>query len=89
MTGGTTNPVARKAWRWLARRALIEFTRRDLWQGVKGGQVEDAERDLVPALEELSRRGFIRKKAASTDRGRGRPSEVWMVNPEALRLERV
>ena len=70
--------------RWLRRRPQPEadFTKRELWQGTKGGKFRVAS-DLDAPLGRLVDAGWIARRPLPSDAA-GRPSEVWACNPEAL-----
>jgi hypothetical protein len=70
--------------RWIRRRpeALDDFSKRELWQGVKGGRFRLAS-DLDGPLRRLEAAGWIARRPLPSDRA-GRPSEVWAVNPEGV-----
>ena len=70
--------------RWLRRRPQPggDFTKRDLWQGVKGGRFRVAS-DLDAPLGRLVDAGWIARRPLPSDAA-GRPSEAWACNPEAL-----
>jgi replicative DNA helicase len=83
MQGLTSDPIVDKAWGWIARHARPDrtFSRRDLYQGVKGGRIKVVA-DLDPSMEKLRGAGRI-AQVGSKPTG-GRRSEVWAVNPEAM-----
>ena len=85
MQGNTGAPAVDKVWRWVTNRADqgANFTRRELWQGTKGGRFSVA-LDLDKPLAQLRDAGRIARIETEAPRA-GRPSEVWAVNPEALR----
>lgn len=68
--------------RWIERKGKREFTRREAHQ--HGRRRFHKIDDIDPALDELTRRGFIRPKPAETS-GPGRPpSRAYEVNPAAF-----
>lgn len=72
--------LAIRAIRWLTRRPEItETSRRDLFQGLKGGQAELTAEDLTPALDLLIEHGYLRPVPRPSVAGR--PSEGYEVNP--------
>lgn len=83
MAGRTGDPVVDKLWNWITRRGEpgTDFTRQDIWQGVKGGRLRLAE-DLDGPLARLRVAGRIARRAVA--RHVGRPPEVWAVNPQAI-----
>ena len=73
--------VAKKALGWIVRKAVAEFSRRDLWQGVKGGIVQRAA-DLDPSLDLLTEHGYVMLLGPPVDKGQGRPhAPRYAVNP--------
>jgi hypothetical protein len=79
---GTATPVrqARLVQRWIERNAKRQFTKRELYEGVKGRFHTVAA--LEPSLDLLTAQGFILKDAPR--RVVGRPSESYSVNPHML-----
>jgi replicative DNA helicase len=74
---------ARLVLAWVARRGGAAFSRRDLFQGVKGRfKRVDA---LQPALSLLVSHDYIRERPGPERPGPGRkPSQVYEVNPRAV-----
>lgn len=85
MAGETGDRQLDKVWRWISARDLpqSDFTRSDLWNGVKNGRFIFAA-ELDGPLERLARAGRIARRSAMGN-GPGRPPQVWAVNPEVLR----
>lgn len=71
---------ARHVWTWVVDRGERTFTRRDCHRAHRS---VGTSRDLSPVLDLLVEHGLIRAAAPSSP-ARGRPSEVWQVNPTAL-----
>jgi hypothetical protein len=86
---GTDTDVsdAEHIWRWVVRRKVTEFTRRDLHQAVRRRFPKpDA---LDAPLAELTRRNMIRAKTSDREVRTGRPaSPDFDVNPEAVEAEK-
>jgi len=77
--GGSSDDDAHYVLRWIERHGLQEFTKRDAQQHGKS-RFHRAD-DIDPALEELSRRGYIRLRLSERT-GPGRPtSPTFEVNP--------
>jgi hypothetical protein len=71
--------LAKRILGWVRRDRPEQFTLRDLHQHFR--QV-DLPTDLLPALEVLEGRGFIRRRQDKERQGRGRkPSPTFDVNP--------
>jgi hypothetical protein len=78
--------TAEAVWKWIARRQLAQFTKRDVYRGLRR-QLAGAE-DLDLSLTELTRRGLVRPKSVSIESKAGRPaSPEFEVNPAALPYE--
>lgn len=71
---------AEHLWRWLSARGVRTITRRDLHQGVRGRVKRSAA--MEPALKLLVEHGYLRPLVENL-RTRGRPSEVYEINPSA------
>ena len=79
LDGGSCDDDAHYVLRWIERHGLQEFTKRDAQQHGKC-RFHRAD-DIDPALEELSRRGYIRLRPSERT-GPGRPaSPTFEVNP--------
>jgi hypothetical protein len=70
--------VSRRVLRWIADRALTEFSRRDAFDQLRDQRLQKVT-DLDPALELLLAHGYLARVA--TSRGPGRPSIRFRVNP--------
>ncbi len=74
--------------RWIVRHEIKEFTKRDAQQ--HGKRRFPQATDIDAPLEELARRGYIRKKPLLQSAGPGRPpSPSFEVNPEIFKREQV
>jgi hypothetical protein len=74
---------ARKVLQWLRERPdLKRFTRRDVHQGLRGSERFTAADGLDAPLQLLERHGYVRKVEVPHERGPGRPSDVYVRNPE-------
>ena len=67
---------------WIKRYCRRDFTKRDVHQ--HGKQRFPKSSDIDPALEELTRRGYIRLRPITTDGPGRRPSPMFDVNPKAF-----
>jgi hypothetical protein len=87
MSGRTGDAAMDKVWRWITNRSEpgADFSRSDLWDGVKGGRFGIAA-DLDAPLRRLAACGRIARRP-SDEPANGRPAEVWAVNPAALARE--
>jgi hypothetical protein len=74
---------ARKILEWIRRAGKPEFTGRDCHYAVRHAIKKKI--DLDPILVLLADRGYIRKGVSQKSAKGGRPSEVWEVNPSALK----
>jgi len=76
-----TADAAQRIIRWLERAQAETFTKRELFEGVKGSfrRVEALEEPLAT----LAAHGYIRQRQAAEKR-RGRPSDVYDVHPQAF-----
>src|SRR5262249_36321748 len=73
--------LAQRAVRWLARRPqVVEVSRNELFQGLKGGQSNLKADDLVPAIQILVAYGYMRPTLVIPGVP-GRPSEMYEINP--------
>lgn len=66
---------------WKRLGGVTEISKRDLYERVKGRFAKASGMD--PGLDELTRRGYVRREVRSS--GRGRPSEIIVCNPDAPR----
>lgn len=72
---------ARIVLRWIEKVGARTFTKRDAWQGVRGGIIQKSD-DLDPAIELLTEHNYIRELAGEDRAGPGRkPSPRYEVNP--------
>ncbi|RMF86426.1 MAG: DUF3987 domain-containing protein [Planctomycetota bacterium] len=70
--------------RWIRKHNQQQFSKREIHQ--KNRHLFPLVDDIEPVLSELERRGYIRK--TKTDKhGRGRPSEVYEVNPRVFETQ--
>ena len=76
---------ARVVVRWIEKTGTTVFTKRDCWQGTRGGAIGKTD-DLDPALEMLTEHGYIREEQREEQRaGPGRkPSPRYEVNPRVF-----
>jgi hypothetical protein len=79
LLGGDSTALAGKVLRWIKRRGVAEFTKRECQQNFKS-QLRKAD-ELDGPLALLRDHGYIRPAPEEQDRGRGRPSERFEVNP--------
>ncbi len=81
MNGLTGDKALDKVLRWLRRRENVgePFSKRELFQGVKGGRIRIAQ-DLNGPLERLRISGRIAPIPQERS-GRGRPTSLWAINP--------
>jgi hypothetical protein len=74
---------AEMVWKWISRRRLTAFTKRDVHRGLRRQFAKPDDLDLP--LTELTRRNIIRVKPTTTEVKPGRlPSPKYDVNPAAL-----
>jgi hypothetical protein len=71
---------ARRVLRWITRKGLNRFTKRDAWQDLKGSF--DTADDLDPPIALLGRHGYIRYVSEPREGPGRRPSPVYEVNPQ-------
>ncbi|MQA17562.1 MAG: DUF3987 domain-containing protein, partial [Pseudonocardiaceae bacterium] len=72
---------ARHVLAWITRTGSREFTRRDLFDAVRGKSRFTKVTDLDPALSLLTEHGHIRHKPTEPKPNGGRPSVVYQVHP--------
>lgn len=73
---------AKFVWRWIERKAVTNFTEREVFEGTKGHFRKV--NNLRPALGVLVEHGFLRQRAQQEKTGPGRrPSPTYDVNPLA------
>lgn len=70
---------ARAVLRWIQREGKREFTQRDAHVAHKHRFARVS--DLMPALDVLAERGYIRLRPRATGPKGGRPSDIFAVNP--------
>lgn len=70
---------ARYVLNWIVRNSRSEFAKREVQQ--HGKRRFPKADDIDPALEELTRRGYVRRKATTTTRPGRPPSPAFEVNP--------
>jgi len=71
---------AKRVLAWVRKQGLASFSKRDLFQGLKGYFKRVAQ--IEPVLALLQEHGYIRQQAAESRSGAGRkPSPVYEVNP--------
>jgi hypothetical protein len=73
---------AQKLWRYIARRHLSQVTRRELWQGTKGGRFRQVG-DIDPCVGLLVEHGYLRAVGGNG----GTRTETYAVNRKALEHE--
>jgi replicative DNA helicase len=80
---GATDPDlddARHALDWIVRTQRDQFTRRDLFNAVRGQRFAKVT-ELDPALDLLTEHGYIRERTTTTGTKGGRPSIAYDVHP--------
>ncbi|WNV89021.1 YfjI family protein [Umezawaea sp. Da 62-37] len=87
LMSGRRSPLepARAVLTWLRRKGLTEFTVRQAWRDLSGQVWATATEDVREALADLDDLGWIALRVNDAPRRRGRPTEIYDVNPEALR----
>lgn len=76
-----TRAAALKVLGWIKRTSTMTFTARDCFRALNGSF--NSMEDLRPGLLALVERGYLRD-VAQAPRERGRPSQVYEVNPELV-----
>lgn len=71
---------ARRVLSWITREHRTDFTRRELFNAVRSQQFERVD-DLEPALALLTDHGYIARRPADPNAGRGRPKVTYDVHP--------
>ena len=86
MGAGPNDILARRALEWIRRHHLQNFRLADCYDALRRGMdASQKSKDLLPAMEILAERNFIRDLPEPDSRGPGRrPSPAYEVNPAAL-----
>ncbi|HEY9411435.1 MAG TPA: YfjI family protein [Jiangellaceae bacterium] len=71
---------ARRVLRWITSNHHTDFTRRELFNAVRSQHFERVD-DLEPALDLLTDHGYIARRPAEPNAGRGRPKVTYDVHP--------
>lgn len=88
LMSGRRSPLepARAVLAWIRRKGLTEFTVRQAWRDLSGQAWATATEEVREALADLEDLGWLCLRTTTDQpRRRGRPSEIYDVNPEALR----
>ena len=72
---------AKRILAWIRRNHALEFTRREVHQGLRGSQEFQHPDSLEPPLNLLESHEYIRRRPPPRARGAGRPKVVYDVNP--------
>lgn len=87
LMSGRRSPLepARAILAWTRRKGLTEFSVRQAWRDLSGQAWATATEDVREALADLEDLGWICLRTDDQPRRRGRPTEIYDVNPEAHR----
>jgi hypothetical protein len=75
--------AAQRVWKWIERSGKATVTKREIYEGVKGGATFKKAEALDAPLRLLEAQGYIRAVAQPAKRSAGRPTEEYEVRPVA------